>query len=235
MHINYLIIQLITVHFIVDYVLQPKNWVDDKKNKKWKSPFLYIHALLHGLLSWLVLFDVYAWWLGLIVAITHLTIDRWKVSKKKETSVLFVADQSLHILVLVGCWIIYSDKYSEISLLLEQYFVSKNTWLTICGLIVLFKPTSIFINVFVDKWSISSTGLKDAGKYIGYLERILTFVFILSGMYEAIGFLVAAKSILRLGNGNSRDRSETEYVLIGTFLSFFIATIIALVVKYATF
>lgn len=91
----------------------------------------------------------------------------------------------------------------------------------------------MFIGLFVSKWTMPTNGLDDAGKYIGYLERFLTFIFILTGMYQAIGFLVAAKSILRIGNGRmAHDRKKTEYVLIGTFISFLIATIIGVAIKH---
>lgn len=66
--------------------------------------------------------------------------------------------------------------------------------------------------------------LNNAGKYIGILERILVFSFILVGKWEAIGFLIAAKSVFRFGDlKESKDRKLTEYILIGTLLSFGIA------------
>ena len=56
--------------------------------------------------------------------------------------------------------------------------------------------------------------------------------FILLGSYEAIGFLMAAKSIFRFGE--LKDKNEikrTEYVLLGTLMSFTIAVVVALGVK----
>ena len=49
----------------------------------------------------------------------------------------------------------------------------------------------------------------------------------------AIGFLIAGKSILRVGRDNDQDvRKKTEYVLIGTLISFTVAIIIGLLTKY---
>ena len=45
------------------------------------------------------------------------------------------------------------------------------------------------------------------------------FLLIMGGQISAIGFLVAAKSILRFGTV-SNDRQATEYVIIGTLASF---------------
>ena len=71
--------------------------------------------------------------------------------------------------------------------------------------------------------------LQDAGKYIGIMERLFVFAFILTDHWEAIGFLLAAKSIFRFGDlKESKERKLTEYVLIGTLLSFGMAVLIGL-------
>lgn len=63
--------------------------------------------------------------------------------------------------------------------------------------------------------------LPDAGQYIGIIERLLIFTFILVGQWGAIGFLMAAKSIFRFGDlTRTKDRRLTEYILVGTMLSF---------------
>ncbi|MFZ0597577.1 MAG: DUF3307 domain-containing protein, partial [Flavobacterium sp.] len=50
--------------------------------------------------------------------------------------------------------------------------------------------------------------------------------------FEAIGFLLAAKSIFRFGDlKEAKDRKLTEYVLIGTLISFGTAIIAALIVQ----
>lgn len=58
---------------------------------------------------------------------------------------------------------------------------------------------------------------------------MLTLLFVLIGQFEAIGFIVAAKSLLRF---KDTDTAKTEYVLAGTFLSFGIAVACGLAVKY---
>ena len=73
----------------------------------------------------------------------------------------------------------------------------------------------------------ASKGLPNAGKWIGYLERILILTFIFTNTIEGIGFLLAAKSVFRFGELNrAKDIKITEYVLIGTFASFTIAILI---------
>ncbi len=72
----------------------------------------------------------------------------------------------------------------------------------------------------------------NAGKLIGNIERILTLTLILFNQYEVVGFIIAAKSILRY---KETDTSRTEYVLIGTLLSFGIAILLGIGLKILKF
>jgi hypothetical protein len=90
-------------------------------------------------------------------------------------------------------------------------------------------PASVMMRKFISRWTPDneehgSASLEEAGKYIGIFERLFVFAFILGGHWEAVGFLLAAKSVFRFGDlKDSKDRKLTEYVLIGTLLSFGIA------------
>jgi hypothetical protein len=68
-------------------------------------------------------------------------------------------------------------------------------------------------------WRIRSQGLKHGGRTIGLLERGLVFILIVGGLPLGVGFLVAAKSVLRFGTA-TRDQRSAEYVIIGTLASF---------------
>jgi hypothetical protein len=87
------------------------------------------------------------------------------------------------------------------------------------------------------KWNISkltenNESLKDAGAYIGILERLLVFIFIIVNHWEAVGFLITAKSVFRFGDlKESKHRKLTEYILIGTLISFGIAIVVGLLFK----
>jgi len=53
--------------------------------------------------------------------------------------------------------------------------------------------------------------------------------------WQAIGFLIAAKSVFRFGDlSRAKDRKLTEYILIGTLLSFGFAILIGLLYKNIT-
>jgi hypothetical protein len=79
---------------------------------------------------------------------------------------------------------------------------------------------------------VSQHGLDNAGLWIGRLERILVVISILVGHYELIGFLVAAKSILRFADIKAAElRQEAEYILVGTMLSFAFAVGVGIIAK----
>jgi len=76
------------------------------------------------------------------------------------------------------------------------------------------------------------SGVVGVGKYIGWLERFLILCFIFIGYYQGIGFILAAKSILRYGEIKSDDdRRFAEYVIVGTLLSFVFAIVIGLAMR----
>lgn len=69
------------------------------------------------------------------------------------------------------------------------------------------------------------------GATIGILERLLIVSFILTGAAEAIGFVVAAKTIARFRL--LEDRDFAEYYLLGTLASVSVALFTALIARAA--
>ncbi len=85
-------------------------------------------------------------------------------------------------------------------------------------------PTGILIRTSLSKIlskeqavAVNTEGLEKAGRYIGYLERILIITFILADQWVAIGFLFTAKSIFRFEESKT---GKAEYFLLGTLFSF---------------
>jgi sterol desaturase/sphingolipid hydroxylase (fatty acid hydroxylase superfamily) len=73
----------------------------------------------------------------------------------------------------------------------------------------------------VEENGLELNGLKNGGRLIGRLERALIFLLLMIGQPGGIGFLVAAKSVLRFEE--AKKQPLAEYVLIGTLLSFSLA------------
>jgi hypothetical protein len=171
---------------------------------------------------------------AILIAVTHGVIDLIKLNFQKSTTkrTWFVADQIAHILILIGIVFLYENKTIELLWFGNQF------WILITGLLFITKPTSIFIKTIISIWSPEESNshidnsLASAGNYIGILERLFVFGFILTGHFEAIGFLLAAKSIFRFGDlKEAKDRKLTEYVLIGTLISFGTAILTGLIVQ----
>lgn len=235
-----LLMLFLLMHIICDFYLQPKSWVEAKKAKTYRAKELYFHALLHGIavLVPAMVFNV-DWlaavcWVG-VVTVSHFVIDLWKVTTPKgEQFSYFVFDQILHVVVLAAiAWTMTAD-LSIKTMLQHQKFAAVVQ--LIFGYLLILKPTSIVISTLLKKYPIKAdsdakkaqlSGIVAGGELIGYLERLLILTFTLMGSYEAVGFVLAAKSIFRFGELNKNaDRSMTEYVLIGSLLSVVITTLI---------
>jgi hypothetical protein len=221
-----ILLRLLIAHVVGDFLLQPRKWVDERAGKHHRSTALYLHSLLHGLLALIAMGDITQWPFGLVVAITHLSIDLLKSYKDPRSVKWFAIDQGSHVLVLAGIWAWISG-YAPIDDLRSIWY-GERTLVVILAFIVLTRPVGILIAVFTSRWSIQLKGKEDnlpnAGLWIGIIERSLILLFVLGGMVEGVGFLLAAKSVFRFGDlNNPHDRMRTEYVLIGTLLSFGIA------------
>jgi len=70
----------------------------------------------------------------------------------------------------------------------------------------------------------------NAGRVIGILERILIFFFVIIGQIAAVGFVIAAKGVVRYKELD--DRNFAEYVLIGTLLSSFLSMFTGFIVAH---
>ena len=221
-------------HLLGDFLLQPTSWVLDKESKKHKSKYLYIHTLLHGILAWIFVGEIAFGWYALALAASHGCIDflKLKFQKNKTKRNWFAVDQILHLITILIIASLYKNLTFNYTVLDNQF------WILITGILFLTKPTSIIIKNIISIWTPESKNknddsLENAGNYIGIFERLFVFCFILTGHFEAIGFLLAAKSIFRFGDlKEAKDRKLTEYVLIGTLLSFGIALLTGLLVQF---
>lgn len=230
-----LFLKFLLAHILGDFVFQPTKWVKHKEENKIKSIKLYFHVGIHALLLLIILqFNLDEYWLGfLIIVIAHYLIDISKIYlQKKETKrIWFLIDQVLHLLTLVlVTWL-----YSSISI--ENLITDKTLLLFVFMLLTSF-VSAIIIKIIITQWNPESKkenddSLAKAGRYIGILERLFVFTFVITNHWEAIGFLLAAKSVFRFGDlTSSKDRKLTEYILIGTLLSFGLAIFLGILYLY---
>lgn len=227
---SWLLLSLLTAHVIGDFYLQSNKYCKRKEESKLKSSFLYIHAIIMGLLSWAFVPTVGFWLYALLIVVTHFLIDAVKSYMRKGLW-QFLIDQIVHILIL--CFIAHQYVFHfHLPIQCLDFRGNISIPVFIFAVLCCLKPTNILIKLILERYKIgeaeSCENMKNAGALIGNLERILTLVFVLIGQYEAVGFIIAAKSLLRF---KDTDTAKTEYVLAGTLLSFGIATLSGLMVK----
>lgn len=228
---EFLLLQFIA-HLCLDYFFQTDKLAKQKNTIGFRSPFLYWHALTCFILSWLFSLQLSFFMGAAVITITHFLMDGFKHYLNNSRLLgryAYFIDQALHI-VIIAVVVILFDKWYGINPTIDVSFNFRYL-LIATGYIVCLKPANIFIKEVFKSTEIqvsSDNEMPNAGKVIGVLERILTLTLIIVLQYSAVGFLIAAKSILRYRN---EETLKTEYVLIGTLLSFGIAVITGIVIN----
>jgi hypothetical protein len=234
-----LLLQLLIAHLIGDFFTQTRTLVYQKELQKWRSPFLYVHSLIHFILMMLLTADPAFWKYALAISLLHLVIDGCKLQFQTEETkrTWFIADQLLHLLVIIVTWGLFQHMKFDISLLSDKRILA-----VVFAMLFIMSPASFLIKVVISRWSPRSSpgkimteveSLENAGQLIGIMERFLIVIFILLNRWEGIGFLLGAKSIFRFGDlTEAKDTKLTEYVLIGTLLSFILAIVTGLIASH---
>ena len=225
-HIQGLLILQFIAHLITDFFCQNDEMCKQKKERGFMTWHLYGHALLTFLMAWLFAYSLNFVVYALAIGVTHLLTDGFKSFFKKWKYVFF-ADQIIHLAIIVLAVYFYSQ---NTGILLPEWLMHTRYLLIIAGSLLCLKPANILIKNVLETFDIKLTDttgetgdLEKAGRLIGNLERILALVLVLLSQFQAIGFLIAAKAILRFKDTST---AKTEYVLIGTLLSFGIAILV---------
>ncbi len=218
---NLIFFPLLVGHIIADFWLQPGSWVVHKKENGIKSPKLMMHVAIASVLPVILTFQLNLWWFVPVIFVTHIIIDFFK-SKFNDTIQAFIIDQLLHVLILLALSFLGTN--SEISANLAIF------WIYAAGFILITKPAGILTGKFLDAIipEKNKTLKIDVSGWIGILERILIFIFIIVGQFSAIGFLIAAKSVFRFNDVREDGNKRAEYFLLGTLFSFTLAIIVGL-------
>lgn len=236
------LLQLLLAHVITDFVIQPSKWVNHKRRHKGKSKYLYLHSFIAGLLTLIFLLDFQWWSIAAFIVVTHFFIDLWKLQFDNDNLKMFVSDQLLHLFAIVAAWLYMTSGFQHIFPYIKTVLTSPGILAVIIGYLIIIFPTGFLIGKATKRWQneveddLRKNSLDAAGRYIGIFERVLVLTFILTTNFSAIGFLIAAKSILRFSDKSEIGaRKQTEYVLIGTLMSFTITILIGFLVRHIAF
>jgi hypothetical protein len=226
--------------------------VAHKKINVWRSKYLWYHGLVTGIVAWVLVWDWHLWAQIVLLTTSHILIDATKLllgkTRKKVGSefYLFLLDQLLHVVVLISIWLWIIDGWSRMNMFIKELLPNYGILLRLFGYLLMIGPVGFVIQFLTRRWANeinTQDSLKDAGRWIGILERILILTFVYLNEFGAIGFLITAKSLLRVTDkpfvsDSEQDqpkpfsaRKHTEYVLIGTFLSFAVAIIAGLLIN----
>lgn len=217
---------LLLAHVVADFVLQTGYVALNKR----RAPVLLLHGAIVLLTAQAALGRVDLWELP-VLATLHAAIDWLKARFASSGLAAFLADQGAHLALLIalaawrpdlwagGFWAALGADWLPAAMVL------------VAGAILATRAGGFAVGMLMAPWADDDLpkGLTNGGKLIGLLERGLIFVLVMVDQPAGIGFLVAAKSVLRFET-TSKDQRAGEYVIIGTLASFGWALIAA----YAT-
>jgi hypothetical protein len=167
--------------------------------------------------------------------LAHAAIDFIK-ARCPSTPMTFAGDQAAHLLSIVAIAWLTASFYSDPHFGENGAF---SNWIILgAGFTTAVWGVGHFIGTLAKQMCEQNPELKkelgfgliDGGATIGKLERALVFTLIAIGHPTGIGFLVAAKSILRFEE--AKKQPLAKYVLIGTLWSFSLAIAITAVSFY---
>ena len=202
---------LLFAHVLGDFVLQSNRMAATKG----QAGTLSLHGLIVLSTAVTATGNLSPWLLALTAA--HLAIDLVK-SRLPATLWPFLADQAVHAATIVACAALAPKMWAD-GLWSGHPLVPGLMALT-AGAVIATRAGGFAIGLLMVPWAAHAPpGLPGGGGTIGNLERGLIFLLILTGQAQSIGFLIAAKSVLRFGS-ISTEKEVSEYVIIGTLASF---------------
>lgn len=219
---------LLFAHAVADFLLQP-GWM--ARGKRAPGPLL-LHIAVVAATAWLAL--------GLplhpaVVALPllHLATDLLKVWALGDRLGGFLADQALHLATILGLalWLpglyalgLWADPPAALGLLPAGALAAlPEAMLWGAGAILATLAGGhgvgkLLLPFLAAEPKLAKGSLDEAGRLIGLLERGLAFLLVAAGQTGGVGFLIAAKSLLRFTT-TQEDRVLSEYVIIGTLAS----------------
>lgn len=210
---------LFLAHVLADYVFQTTYMVEEKH----RPEVLFLHALIvlacaMATTGHLASPMIYA------LALIHILIDIVKVKAFSDAFLPHLGDQIAHLITLAALAALAPDLFAT-GLYAESADWLPRAMLLTAGAIYATRAGGFAVGKLMAPYGgeLTRDSLPGGGAVIGLLERGLIYLFMLAGQGSGIGFLIAAKSVLRfetIREGDDDSRKMAEYVIIGTLASF---------------
>lgn len=245
------LIALLFAHVAADFVTQSRGMIAAKR----QPPVFALHIVCVAIFAVLAVGagSLGAWAAVAMVVVSHAGLDALKIQPRIEAWAaagpfgplqLFALDQAGHLLFIGLASLFWPHAFAQgfwptlltpahARLMLSGVVLIGGFWLaTRVGDLMLALLMAGFhrLHRAMDGGD-DSPQMPGAGAWIGWLERTLVFLFVLLGQFNAIGFVIAAKSILRFQY--AREPRVSEIVIIGTLASFGWAIVVALLTHAA--
>lgn len=221
-------VALFAAHVLADYVFQSTK-VAQNKHK-------FTYLAYHGVIVFATATALTGSFGAPVVILTalHITTDAIK-ARRPNTINAHLGDQLIHLATLAII------AYAAPTLWATGLWATAPEWqphalLLTSGAIFATRAGGFAVGILMSQYGsdFSKDSLPGGGAMIGFLERGLIYVLVLAGLPIGIGFLVAAKSVLRFEapkeGSTAENRKRSEYVIIGTLASFGWAILVSLAV-----
>jgi hypothetical protein len=223
-----LLLQLCAAHVVADFLLQP-DWMAASKRR---LSVLGAHGAIHGAVA------LAAVNLGLnrrvlgaitLLVLSHCVLDYVKARFTTDGWIAFSADQAGHLAAVATAAAWASPQHAAGGPPPFLGLVGSGTlYLHVAGYVGVVIGGGFFVQKVAQSFlakvdpqlASQKPGLPEAGRYIGWMERSLILTFVLAGYSDAIGFLLAAKALVRFPEIQQDTKGHfAEYFLIGTLTS----------------
>ena len=250
-----LITLLFTGHVLGDFLLQTRRMVQEKS----RPGVLALHSAMILLAHGLAVLPfvrrtrgdiLAALTLLVLLALLHAFIDRAKIRVREQRGAdsmcLFIVDQAAHAGVIVVVWVLW-QRWPGVAFEMVPGLGSNGLGLVAATALVATaymlngSGAATLVKLFLDRFPVGDqtltaegppeTSVRDMGRTIGILERMLLLSCIMLGQWQAVGWIFAGKTVARFRELDNRNFSE--YYLIGTLSSLLFAAVTGSAVRLA--
>lgn len=228
-------LKLFCAHLLADFLFQTERMVARKRAVLTSGQHGAMHFGIYLLVLLPFSLDVRVATVLFFCATMHGLADLIKASYTEDGWRAFVVDQFFHIIVLVAAAAFLSQ--TPLNLITERVLAAlrgPRVWLLASGYLGVVLGGGILAQKVTASFRLPTRpGLKNAGRFIGVLERAMILTFLLVDSMEAIGLLLTAKALARYPEFKDGRQHFADYFLVGTLTSVSVAMLGGFAIRWA--